>query len=140
MPLKLISLFIFLLFLIQQYFIIYFILILLVKNKIHYRYRWIAGVLINLFILLGGYELTILKTPKFNTQNISNITSTPSLFLIQVTEPISERQHSFKIVAKSIEFKDSLQWKSCSGKLILYFEKDSLVKFIEYGDQIIDSF
>lgn len=118
-------------------FISYFFVILLVKKKIYYGYRWIPGVLIYLFLLLIGYELTILRTPRFDSTNIVHIADKSSFFLIRVTEPVSERQHSFKIVAKSIGFKDSLQWKSCSGKLLLYFEKDSSVKHIEYGDDLI---
>lgn len=118
-------------------FLSYFFVIFLIKKKIHYRYRWVPGVLIYLFLLLVGYELTILRNPKFDSSNILHIADKSNFFLIRVTEPISERQHSFKIVAKSIGFKDSLQWKNCSGKLLLYFEKDSTVKSIEYGDQLI---
>ena len=118
-------------------FLIYSFVVILLKKKIHYRYRWIPGVLISLFLLFAGYEITILRTPKYNASNISNIAIKSNIYLVQVTEPISERQHSFKIVAKSIGFKDSLLWNSCSGKLIFYFEKDGLVKTIDYGDQII---
>lgn len=125
------------LYLLLGIFLTYSLIIILLKKKIHYRYRWIPGVLIFLILLFAGYEITIIRTPKFNASNISNIAIKPNNYLVQVTEPISERQHSYKIVAKLIGFKDSLQWNSCSGKLIFYFEKDSLVKTIDYGDQII---
>lgn len=118
-------------------FLSYLLILFFLKKKIHYRYRWISGIFIFFFLSLAGYEITLLRTPKFNPTNITNISTKSNLYLIQLTEPISERQQSFKIVAKSIKFKDSLQWKNSTGKLIIYFEKDSLVKNITCGDQII---
>ena len=125
------------LYILPAIFFIYFVVIFLFKKRINYSYRWISGVIIYLFLLLAGYELTLLRTPKFNTSNISILADKSNFILVQLTEPISERQQTFKIVAKSIAYKDDLQWKGCSGKLILYFEKDSMVKSIEYGDQLM---
>lgn len=124
------------LFILPTIFFIYFTTVLLFKKKRNYSFRWISGVLIYLFLLAAGFELTLLRTPKFNSSNISKIDDQSNFLMVQVTEPISERQQTFKIVAKLIGYHDTLSWKQCSGKLILYFEKDSLVQFVQYGDQL----
>ncbi len=54
-----------------------------------------------------------------------------------MTETVTERPGSYKIVADALGFRDSINWKPTSGKVILYFEKDSAVRRISYGDQLI---
>ncbi|OQX80487.1 MAG: hypothetical protein B6D61_01860, partial [Bacteroidetes bacterium 4484_249] len=117
--------------------VIYAIIIFVFSKKVGYKLRWISGALINIFILLAGYQLTILNTPKFDRQNIINYSTLSDKFLIQVTEPVAEKPNSYKVVANALLFKDSIEWKKISGKIILYFEKDSLVRDIEYGDQLV---
>ncbi len=117
--------------------LIYAILVLFFSKRIGYNNRWITGVLLNLFILVSGYQYAILCSPKYENNNISHFITQHDEFIIQVTEQVTEKPNSYKVIARAVTCKDSLNWKNISGKLILYFQKDSLVKNISFGDRLI---
>jgi len=119
--------------------LVYAILVLFFSKRVGYQYRWITGVLLNLALLLSGYQYTILCAPKHNSNNISHYISKHDKFIIQVTEQVTEKPNSYKVIARAISYKDSLEFAKTDGKLILYFQKDSLVKDIDFGDQLIIS-
>jgi len=102
-----------------------------------YKYRWITGILINLTFIIIGYQITSSNTPKFNKDNILAISEKSKEFIVLVTDPVSEKPNSYKIVVKTLFYKDSLKWNKTSGKAILYLEKDSLARKIRYGDKMI---
>ncbi len=116
---------------------IYGLLVMVFSRKISYGWRWLNGFLINLILFSAGYEITRFNTASFNPRNISHFSVQQSVILIQVTEPVTERPNSYKIVAVALGFRDSINWKPTSGKIMLYFEKDSAVRRINYGDQLI---
>ncbi|MBN2173294.1 MAG: ComEC family competence protein [Bacteroidales bacterium] len=118
-------------------FIVYLFLTLLFTKKLPYRLRWLPGLLIYMNLIIGGYQLTILNTPKFSSSDISNNNFNSGQFIVRLNEPVSEKPRSFKVVAKVTQLKDSTGWEEVTGKLILYFEKDSLSRNLEYGDLLL---
>ncbi|MCD4665831.1 MAG: competence protein ComEC family protein [Bacteroidales bacterium] len=117
--------------------VLYFLLVFVFSKLSSYKYRWLSGILINIILIIIGYEITILNTPKFNKNNISALTEKSQEFIVRVTEPVSEKPNSYKIVVEALYYKDSLEWNITSGKAILYLEKDSLAREIGYGDKMI---
>jgi competence protein ComEC len=117
--------------------VIYGVIVFVFPKKVGYKFRWITGVLINIFLVFAGYQLTILNTPRFDKQNIIHYSKSSNEFIIQVTEPVSEKSNSYKVVARSIMLKDKPGWKKISGNIILYFEKDTSVRQIKFGDQLV---
>lgn len=107
------------------------------SKRISYKFRWITGLAVNTLLILFGFEITVMNTPKFENQNISKVADKSNVFIIQVSEPVSEKPNSYKVIAKALQFKDSLCRRKTTGKLILYFEKDSLVRKIGYGEILI---
>jgi competence protein ComEC len=106
-------------------------------KKISYSQRWLNGVVIHLLLFCSGYEVTRLNTLFLDKDNISHFKVNQSAILVQVIEPVNERPNSYKVIARVILYKDSIQAHSASGKLILYFEKDTTVQQIKYGDQLL---
>ena len=124
--------------------LIYFTLLTLISLIVflphqfyNYKYRWIFGVSIFLFLLLFGFQLTIIKTPKFDTDNCSHLPDNKYSIITNVIEPPSEKQNSYKIIGEIVSVKTDSVWKKHSGKVIFYFKKDSLAKTIKYGDRLI---
>jgi competence protein ComEC len=117
--------------------IIYGIMVFLFYRKISYSNRWVNGLLIHLLLFCSGYEIARLKTASVNPQNISHFSVRQSAMLVQVNESVIERPNSYKVVVSVLHIKDSLSWRPVSGKVIFYFEKDSTVQKIKYGDRLI---
>ncbi|RLD58171.1 MAG: hypothetical protein DRJ05_08475, partial [Bacteroidetes bacterium] len=95
------------------------------------------GFYINILLLLSGYQLTYLHTPQFNQQNISRFAENPDEYVFRVSEAVSEKPGSVKVVARVNRIKDSLSWKPVNGTVMLYFQKDNLSKKLQYGDVFI---
>ncbi|MEZ5196591.1 MAG: DUF4131 domain-containing protein [Bacteroidales bacterium] len=112
-------------------------IIIVTRMNIQYSNRWLPGISIGLFLFVAGYVNTNLNTPKFNDNNIIHFSGRQLQLIVQLTEPVAEKPNSYKIVVRTIGIKDSLIWQQTSGKLVLYFEKDSTVKELKYGDRLI---
>jgi competence protein ComEC len=116
--------------------ILYLVLTLLIAGTIPFRYRWIHGVVINGLLLALGYQLTIESTPVFKPHNIVHQDSM-NLVYVQITEPVVEKEKSYKIIVRALGGKKDGRIVSAEGKLMLYFEKDSEVEALRYGDRLI---
>lgn len=57
--------------------------------------------------------------------------------LVRVIEPVSERANSFRVVVSVRGFSNDSMNRPTSGRLMLYFQKDSLVAGIQYGDELV---
>jgi competence protein ComEC len=117
---------------------VYPVLIITFSNKIPYKLRWLPGLLQNLILVLAGYNLLIFSTPQYQEKNLIHF-SNPEMAMVRVTEQISEKENSFKIVSKVLAIRDSVKWQYASGKVILYFQKDPTCGIIRYGDELIIS-
>jgi competence protein ComEC len=106
-------------------------------KKIPYTKSWITGLSPNILLFCLGYQVTLLRTPAYDSDNISRFSKSNSGLIITVTEPPVEKSNSFKIIACPEFIRDSLGWKKTSGRLLLYFEKDSLIQQIRYGDELV---
>jgi competence protein ComEC len=82
---------------------------------------------------LSGYQLTLMHTARFRPDDISHH-ATAEKVIIRITEPVEIKERSIKVIARPLLAFDSVEWKKVTGKLMLYFEKDSLAAALEYGD------
>jgi len=101
-----------------------------------YKYRWVFGFLIALFFLFSGNYLANNRL-KVTPEDYSNSLSANDTLIAFVNEPVSIRENSVRAIveAESIVGNESL--KSVSGKVMLYFQKDSFASAIQYGDRIV---
>ncbi len=117
-------------------FFIYLTLTVLLREKMTYRNRWVTGLLINLLLLVLGYQLAIERTPAFNPANISNQLPLEDV-VVKITEPIVEKENSYKIIARAMGAGTDSGFKQVEGKLMFYFQKDPSVEQLKYGDLLI---
>lgn len=123
------------------FFILYFVyalLVIVLQNKLAYRFRWIPGFVIIIFFLLSGYQLTVLRDTNNITNYFGKYKTKYSLMFCTMTEPVQVKENSCKAIVEISSVKDSANcWHNTSGKAILYFEKDSLSCKLKYGDGIL---
>ncbi|MCB0804551.1 MAG: ComEC family competence protein [Bacteroidales bacterium] len=115
---------------------IYALIELIFRKQISYRYRWIFGTLSSFLLLLLGYQLTYLKTPSYDPDNISHFKQADKL-VIQIKEPPAEKPNSVKVVGGVLFAADTTGWEKASGTVLLYFEKDENIDNIRYGDELV---
>ncbi len=108
------------------------------KIFISYKYRWLPGIFISAFLFLFGFELTVLNTDKFNPLYFGNyLSNEEQLSIAEVSEPIVEKENSYKAIIRVEKIKKNDKWVNVKGKTIVYFEKNSFASNIKYGDYLL---
>ncbi|MDQ6903157.1 MAG: ComEC family competence protein [Bacteroidota bacterium] len=102
-----------------------------------YKFQAIGGVLINILLILYGIFLTYNKDIRNHKEWYGNKNDSSAYVIATITEPPVEKNKSIKALVnvESISKEDSIY--STTGKLLIYFEKDSTTKALTYGDRII---
>ncbi len=112
-------------------------MILSVEGLIFSKNKILCGCLSGLVLCLAGYFLAWQQHGYDRTGHFRHHQEARGYLLVQIDEPLSERVNSFQTVAEVLfTGNDSLQHPA-EGRLMLYFEKDSLVGDLQYGDRLI---
>jgi competence protein ComEC len=101
-----------------------------------YTFRWVPGVAINLALIVAG-ALLVYKQDISNKQNwIGNYNTDTVPLLITLQEPLVEKAKTFKAEASVEAVMIDNEWKEATGKILVYFSKDNILK-LDYGSQVI---
>src|SRR6056297_1578398 len=115
--------------------LIIFLLIVILQVTKRGQYFWVNrfwGMLVTVFIFLLGIQLVQTK------QNAKpEFTNDKKIYLATIIEEPSEKQNSYQTTLSIHYVKDSCCWKHKNGKLLAYFEKDSNVQKLVFGDRLI---
>lgn len=102
-----------------------------------YSYSWLPGLFIYLFTFAAGYSLTIVQTEKYYSSHFGNFLDGEQVIIVRISEPPSERARSVRVFGKVQHVMDSVASERTTGKVLLYFEKDSTALQLEYGDLLL---
>jgi competence protein ComEC len=103
-----------------------------------YKYRWIHGLIISVSLILSGYEWSIQKTGKFEQDHITNfMDDSTSVVIGTLTEPINERENSYRSTLKVTAIQQNGKWINAKGNVLIYLAKDSLAGTLAYGDEVL---
>lgn len=97
----------------------------------NYHRRWISGLLIFIVLFFLGFEIT-----SFHLQT-NDIFTESDLFIVKIIEPPKESEKSIKTILKIDAFNTKGRWETAKEKVIVYIQKDSLSKLLQYGDLLI---
>lgn len=102
-----------------------------------YTFSMATGLLFHLLIALTGCLLVVFKDVRHQSNWIGHHYKQGGYLLATLEEPLVEKANSFKAIADitAVYENDSCRFKK--GKLILYFKKDSAIRPLHYGSQII---
>ncbi len=98
---------------------------------------WLHGCIISGLLVFVGFMLAQQHDQIKQAGHFSRHSGEEGYILARVIEPVSERVNSFRTVVSVETFgNDSLVHK-VHGRLMVYFEKDSLAAAIHYGDVLL---
>jgi competence protein ComEC len=122
----------------RGYLLIILVLMLLITGILFrlrsWKLKWVFGVSMNVLLFCTGFTLAVFHTPKYDPENISNYVGDANTFTIRIAEPLTEKENSYKAEGELIYAHDSAGLVKVSGSLLIYFQKDSSLNEIEYGD------
>lgn len=106
--------------------------------KSSYAGRWIYGMLLNLFLILLGFQLSVLHQGINRRNHFAHLPDDNSLMYSGIVdnEP-AERANSYRFTLKTEVVKSGDVLRKVSGNIMVYVAKDSMAKSIHYGDRII---
>lgn len=106
-------------------------------KKINYRNRWIFGVIIFIFLINTGYQITIINTEKNKPVYFGEIYQSGDIWLARLSEPLIKRAKTNKAIVKMESLYHHGKWFPISGNAIIYFKNDSLSSLLKYGEQVL---
>lgn len=108
-----------------------------ISVKLKYRFSYLNGIAINLLIALMGMLLVWLHDIHHNKKWIGNNDTDSSYVIATIEEPLAEKTNSFKALATINGVYSKNKFNKFEGNIILYFKKDSSLKKLHYGSQIV---
>ncbi len=107
--------------------------LLIRQPQLKYKFRWLYGSGIFLFLVLSGY---FISDRDFSKRNFDNINKS-GIFEVELIESPIEKEKSYLCRIKTLRYFEKGEAKLSSGKAILYFQKDSLAAELKSGDQLL---
>jgi len=117
-------------------FTIAFLLCYALPLSLKFKLQFLQGVLLNVLVFYVGVFITWEKDIRHNADWYGNTNSDAAFIVVQINEPLIEKAKSYKAESQ-LETIINDHAKSCNGKLLLYFAKDSFAKKLHYGDRIL---
>ena len=104
------------------------------KLYANYKIRWIFGIFFNLVLFSIGLLLVDLN---FSKVSKGTINQTDGYLLASVIEKPETKEKSIKATLEIKAIGDKDQWIETTGKVLIFFQKDSASENIDVGDNIL---
>jgi competence protein ComEC len=114
-----------------------FLLIYFFSPSAKYYLRKFQGGLIFLIIASVAMLLTWQKDRRHQNSWYGNFYTDSSVLLVKINEPLVEKSRSFKAEAIVKGIFNGQQYFAATGKLLIYFSKDSAAPALQYGQLIL---
>jgi competence protein ComEC len=118
-------------------FSIAFLLFLLLPPALKFRSKPWQGFIIQLLFIGLGALLTWQKDIRHDNNWYGNYCRDSSWLVVRINEPLVEKTKSFKAEGYVESIIQNGKTIRCTGKLLLYFSRDSTETGLNYGDRII---
>ena len=117
-----------------SYFLLYFLAI-----EIRYKLRVFQGILLHIILIAFAMLLTWQKDIRHSRQWFGHYYTDSAVLQVQVAEPLTEKAKSYKCegIVEAV-YQNGISVNT-TGKLLIYFSKDSFASSIRYGDRILIS-
>lgn len=105
---------------------------------IRFKFQALLGFIINLILIIFGLLITHQKDIRNYSQWFGNNYHDSDYLVVTINEPLIEKNKSFKADALITNVIHDKNVYSTTGKVILYFKKDSIKQpQLKYGDRIL---
>ncbi len=102
-----------------------------------YRFRWVFGFALSLFMLFAGILHTKLKTTSNHPNHLLQLDTEATFFTIRIMEPPDFRESTLKITAELLSMNDSLTILPVKGHMLIYIQRDQQADALQYGDMLL---
>ncbi len=102
-----------------------------------YRARWLTGWCLNLLLVCTGIFVCYTKDIRHQKNWLGYYPTTNATVLVSLQEPLVEKEKSYKAIASAEAIFIHNRWQPVTGKLLVYFRKDSLSKKLQYGSRVV---
>ncbi len=102
-----------------------------------FRLAWVNGVFIPVLLFALGALLCWYRYPANGRHHLLKYYHAGDAVTVTIEEPLTEKEKSFKTIASVEEVSDARATHAVTGTLILYFRKDSAIRSLGYGDQLV---
>lgn len=109
----------------------------LLPLAVRFRLQPLQGVLLNVLLLLLGAGVTWQKDMRHSSEWYGNFYKDSSYIVATIQEPLIEKSKSYKAEAVVETIVSNGTAVHCTGKILLYFTKDSATRQLQYGDRIL---
>lgn len=109
-----------------------YILLLIYRRKINPRFD--PGFVAIFIFVVAGYTQVLLSTESNDNNHLLNIQDSISCYKVVISSFPEEKENSWKEVGEVLATEAAGQWRSCTGKVLLYFDKKDFSGPYKYGD------
>lgn len=105
---------------------------------LRFKFQTLQGFLINLLLIVLGLFITYQKDIRYRQNWFGNVYHDSDHIIATINEPLLEKNKSYKaeVLVDNVLHNDMV--KNTAGKIIIYFEKDSVNTLsLKYGDKIL---
>jgi len=102
-----------------------------------YRAQWYNGACIHAVLFATGGLLLFFQDIRHQQLNITSQYTAGKVVLVTIEEPLSEKDQSYKSIASVQAVFRGHSFSKASGKILLYFQKNSSVQHLHYGNQLL---
>jgi competence protein ComEC len=109
----------------------------LLPLRLRFRWQWLSGSLLHLLLVAVAAFVACQKDIRHSDQWFGHSYHDSDYLMVRINEPLTEKPKSFKAeaVVECICRNDSTL--AVTGKLLLYFSKNSSMPTLQYGDRVL---
>ncbi|MEM9022217.1 MAG: ComEC/Rec2 family competence protein [Bacteroidota bacterium] len=112
-------------------------LIALGRTARSFRWQWIYGCSVHALLAVCGYALCLSKTERLHPDHFGHLDQPATQVAVRLLEPPEEKPRSVKVLAEVERVAHDSTWTSTVGRVLLYFQKDSVPLDLHYGDRLL---
>ncbi len=114
-----------------------FMVFQLLSLRLHYRLRWFNGCTLNLLLCFTGMLLTWCKDIRHQSNWLGKLYRDSACLVVRLAEPPVAKAKTNRAEAIAEWIIQDGQVQPAEGRIILYFERDSTLAPLYYGDRIL---
>ncbi len=105
--------------------------------SLKFSLQWLQGTALSLFIAATGCLITYEKDISHHKDWVGNHYQDSVPVLATLQEPLVEKAKSYKAEATVEAIQLNGHWQKVTGKILIYFNKDSIIPPLKYGSQVL---
>ncbi len=102
-----------------------------------YTFQWLQGLLLNVVLVTAGMVVVWQKDIKNNEEWYGQYYNDSTYLIVKINEPLIEKEKSYKAEGIVESIFENENERKVTGKVLLYFSKESAISVPTYGDKIL---